>query len=178
MVSHSINICIFQFPKVLSFLYCCFHLLQTEQATKDSTCLRDAVNELSSRAFTNIYRDRTSISESNSKRHGIFIIANTLFKLYFRMNTLQLCNKLIGNVESSKPMMDNLHLFPPIDIATYKYYVGRLKTFEDKFDEAREALRLALQLTPLSEVRNRQRILACLVPIEVINSSLVLTISP
>lgn len=64
-------------------------------------------------------------------------------------------------------MMDNLHLFPAIDIATYKYYVGRLKSFEDKYDEAREALRLALQLTPLSEVRNRQRILACLVPIEV-----------
>jgi hypothetical protein len=141
--------------------------LQAEQATKDAGCLRDAVNELSSRAFTNIYRDRTAITEPQSKRHGIFIIANTLFKLYFKMNTLQLCNKLIGNVESSKPMMDNLHLFPAIDIATYKYYVGRLKSFEDKYDEAREALRLALQLTPLSEVHNRQRILACLVPIEV-----------
>eukprot|EP01033_Poteriospumella_lacustris_P003612 gene3612-2604_t len=140
--------------------------VMAEQATKDAGCLRDAVNELSSRAFTNIYRDRTAITEPQSKRHGIFIIANTLFKLYFKMNTLQLCNKLIGNVESSKPMMDNLHLFPAIDIATYKYYVGRLKSFEDKYDEAREALRLALQLTPLSEVHNRQRILACLVPIE------------
>jgi hypothetical protein len=82
------------------------------------------------------------------------------------MNTLQLCNKLIGNVESSKPMMDNMHLFPAIDIATYKYYIGRLKSFEDKYDEARDALRLSLQLTPMSEVRNRQRILVCLVPIE------------
>lgn len=33
--------------------------------------------------------------------------------------------------------MDNLRLFPVSDVVMYKYYIGRLKMFEDKYEEAR-----------------------------------------
>ena len=33
--------------------------------------------------------------------------------------------------------MDNLKFFPVSDVAMYKYYIGRLKMFEDRYEEAR-----------------------------------------
>jgi nuclear mRNA export protein PCID2/THP1 len=60
-----------------------------------------------------------------------------LFKVYFKVNTLQLCGKLINVVEGPGGIMDNLRLFPVSDVVMYKYYIGRLKMFEDKYEEAR-----------------------------------------
>lgn len=50
----------------------------------------------------------------------------------------------------------------------YKYYNGRLKMFEDKYEEARHCLRFALEHTPENEscFKNRQRILVSLIPVE------------
>ena len=48
---------------------------------------------------------------------------------------------------------------------TYRFYVGRLRIFEDQYDKARECFTYALRNCPLRETRNRQRILAHLVPV-------------
>lgn len=129
--------------------------------------LRDTANHLT-RGFTAVARDRTQVNQPQAKKHAIFVVTNALFQLYFKMNTLQLCVKLINTVEGSGSgsITEYLSYFPVQDVVMYKYYVGRLKMFEDKYDEARECLRFALQHTPPRQVRNRQRILACLVPIE------------
>lgn len=64
--------------------------------------------------------------------------------------------------------MANIMLFPASDVVTYKYYFGRLKMFEDKYEEARDSLHFALKYTPKTKscFKNRQRILASLVPVE------------
>ena len=64
--------------------------------------------------------------------------------------------------------MSNIMLFPVSDVVTYKYYFGRLKMFEDKYEEARDSLHFALKYTPKSKscFKNRQRSLASLVPVE------------
>ena len=63
-------------------------------------------------------------------------------------------------------IMDNLTSFPVTDVVTYKFYIGKLKMFEDRYEEARECLRFALKNTPNSEIKNRQLILTSLVPVE------------
>jgi hypothetical protein len=42
--------------------------------------------------------------------------------------------------------MDNLKLFPVSDVVMYKYYIGRLKMFEDKYEEARLVIDIFLFL--------------------------------
>ena len=65
--------------------------------------------------------------------------------------------------------MTNLKSFPVSDVVMYKYYIGRLNMFEDKYEDARECLRFALKYCPKQYLQNRRRILASLVPIEVSN---------
>lgn len=97
---------------------------------------------------------------------GIFSVTNVLFKIYFKVNTLQLCSKLISVVEGPSGAIDNLHLYPVSDVVTYKYYLGRLKLFEDKYEDARDNLTYALNHTPATCIKNRQRILASLIPVQ------------
>lgn len=77
---------------------------------------------------------------SGSKRLALFAITNTLFKVYFKVNTLQLCGKLINVVQGpGSTAMQNPQIFPVSDVVMYKYYLGRLKMFEDRYLEARSA---------------------------------------
>lgn len=127
--------------------------------------LREAVHDLT-RGFTAVAKDRTPVSSTGSKKRAILAAVNVLFKIYFRLNTLQLCSKTIAVIEGPGHVMGNLSVFPVCDVVTYKFYVGRLKMYEDKFEDAREAFRLALKHCPPHSLRNRQRILAFLVPVE------------
>eukprot|EP01041_Mallomonas_annulata_P009576 gene9576-19901_t len=139
---------------------------QADSALKqrDNEFLKDAQMKLTN-SFTMVAKDRTPVSSPNSKRLAIFAVTNVLFKIYFKLNTLQLCGKLINVVERTG-FIESLEYFPVSDVVTYKYYIGRLKMLEDRFEEARESLSFALQYTPLSEIRNRQRILISLAPVQ------------
>jgi nuclear mRNA export protein PCID2/THP1 len=81
------------------------------------------------------------------------------------MNQPIQCNFIVKHTET----LGDLRMFPISDIVTYKFYVGRLKMFEDRYEEARAALRVALKYTPLSVKQNRLRILATLIPVEMIH---------
>jgi hypothetical protein len=131
----------------------------------NSKFLRESLSHLT-RAFTIVAKDRSPVSQVGSKKLAIFGVTNVLFKIYFKVNTLQLCGKLINVVEGPGAIMDNLPLFPVCDVAMYKYYIGRLKLFEDRYEEARDCLCFALRYCPRGNVKNRQRILASLVPVQ------------
>ena len=135
-----------------------------ERERLSNPCLRDSQNSIT-RGFTLVKKDRKPLTDPSTRKLTIFAVTNVLFKIYFKLNTLQLCGKLINLVET-RDTMENLTLFPVSDVVTYKYYVGRLKMFEDQYEEARECLKFALQYCPRRCTRNRQLILASLVPIE------------
>lgn len=105
--------------------------------------LRESLGSLT-KGFTVVAKDRTPVSDPSSKKLAIFAVTNVLFKVYFKVNTLQLCGKLINVVEGPGGIMDNLRLFPVSDVVMYKYYIGRLKMFEDKYEEARWVIGIAL----------------------------------
>ena len=76
----------------------------------------------------------------------MFAVTNVLFKIYFKVNTLQLCSKLINVIELSNGNTNSNGIFAQIvhypisDVVMYYYYLGRLKLFEDKYEEARYAV--------------------------------------
>jgi len=137
---------------------------KAERERVSNPCLRECQNSIT-RGFTLIAKDRLPITDPACKKRYLFSITNTLFKIYFRLNTLQLMGKLIKLVDSPS-VMANLKAFPCCDVVIYKFYVGRLNMFEDRLEDARECLRYALRYTPLSQKKNRQLILSSLVPIE------------
>ena len=109
-----------------------------ERERLSNPCLRDSQNSIT-RGFTLVKKDRKPLTDPTTRKLTIFAVTNVLFKIYFKLNTLQLCGKLINLVET-RDTMDNLKLFPVSDVVTYKYYVGRLKMFEDQYEEAKECL--------------------------------------
>lgn len=89
------------------------------------------------------------------------------------MNTLQLCSKLINVIEATcykNNILQYDNLYPLSDIVMYYYYLGRLKLFEDKYNESRDYLLLALKYVPnnINNLKNRQRIMINLVAVNVI----------
>ncbi len=40
-------------------------------------------------------------------------------------------------IETPGGVMDHYILFPICDVVMYKYYIGRIRMFEDKYEEAR-----------------------------------------
>ena len=131
----------------------------------DNEHLREAEMLLKA-GFTMVAKDRTPVTQPTAKKLAIFVVTNVLFKIYFRLNTLHNATKIINVVEGPGTVLGSLGPFPTCDVVTYKYYIGRLRMFEDNFEEARECLQLALRRTPLTKLRNRQRILASLIPVE------------
>ena len=103
--------------------------------------LNIALNELQSR-FKGLVRERTPVTSTTSKKHAMFVITNVLFKAYFSLNNLNLCQKLINFVDGPSGVnSSNLTYFPVCDVVMYKFYVGRMKMFQDNYEEANECLR-------------------------------------
>ena len=55
-------------------------------------------------------------------------IVITLFKVYFHLNTLQLCKNLINAVERLQ-----FDAFPASSRVTYMFYLGRLHIFDNDY---------------------------------------------
>lgn len=58
------------------------------------------------------------------------------------------------------------------EMVTYRYYVGRLNMFEDKYEAAEEALDFAFRHCHREAVANKRRILNCLIPVKMLRGRL------
>lgn len=52
----------------------------------------------------------------------------TLFRVYFKLNTLRLCKNLIAAVDRV-----DFSIFPASSRVSYMFFVGRLSIFDDKY---------------------------------------------
>jgi hypothetical protein len=68
---------------------------------------------------------------NKNKRLATLEIVITLFKVYFRLNTLRLCKNLINAVNSKQFLP--FDSFPASQRVTYKYYTGRLAIFDENY---------------------------------------------
>jgi hypothetical protein len=83
---------------------------------------------------------RESVSQESAKKRRLLALTAVLFKIYFKSNNLKQCESLINVINSPRGIAKEDYRYLPIaDVVMYNYFVGRLRTFEDKHEEARSA---------------------------------------
>jgi hypothetical protein len=99
---------------------------------------------------------------AQSKKLGCLFIIVHLFKVYFKLNSLNLGASLVKMVAQLPPLRE----FPIAQQVAYQFYLGRLKVFEEKYDEAEQCLDFAFQHCPRVSPANKRRVLHFLVPVK------------
>jgi len=113
--------------------------------------------------FRNLCTD-TRADAKVSKRWGMMHLVNQLFKIYFKINKINLCNPLKRVVENSG-LKDQ---FPQSHQITYKFYVGRQAMFENDYNTAASYFEYAFQHCPNSCIKNKKIILMYLTPVNML----------
>ncbi|WBW70723.1 TREX/TREX2 complex subunit Pci2 [Schizosaccharomyces osmophilus] len=107
------------------------------------------------RAFNVILSDRQP-SSSPSKKDAVFTISNLLYKLYFRLKQIRLCQTIQANVLSSGVSINQA---TSAEIVTFRYYLGRCHLFQHKIHQAETHLRSAFLNCPDEYYKQKRLIL-------------------
>lgn len=99
--------------------------------------------------------------EEASKRRAAFSLANGLFKIYFFLNNMRLCDTVIKNVSNVLHQLET-H-YPKAELVTFHYYLGRLALYQRRLHKARDSLKKAFDLCKADSWRNRRLILIYLI---------------
>jgi hypothetical protein len=126
-----------------------------EYAEKAAECLMQC--------FRNLCTD-TRTEAQVSKRWGMMHLVNQLFKIYFKINKINLCNPLKRVVENSG-LKDS---FPQSHQITYKFYVGRQAMFDNDFNTAATYFEYAFKNCPNVCLKNKKIILFYLIPVNML----------
>lgn len=112
-----------------------------------------------------VYRNTANTSVTEKKRASLFLVVS-LFKIYFKLNTLHLCKNLIAAV--NLPTFPNFESFPSSQKVTYSYYVGRLAVFDDDYIRAEKNLTYAFTHCSKCNPKNKKLTLRYLIPVKLI----------
>lgn len=129
--------------------------VEYEYAEKTAECLMVC--------FRNLCTDTRSES-AVSKRWGMMHIVNQLFKIYFKINKINLCNPLKRVIENSG-LKDQ---FPRSHQIVYKFYVGRQAMFENDYETAAKYFEFAFENCPSAYKKNKKIILVYLIPVNML----------
>lgn len=138
-------------------------LLPAQQRGKSSKKLDIVINEL--QKLLGICQ-RTSEKPPDSKLMGLLDVMNSLFRLYFRLNNVQLCVNLLKIVNNPHSHLPPIRHFPIADQLEFRYYEGRLSIYEQQILKAEECLDYCLARCPSLSVRNKRLILEYLIPVK------------
>lgn len=106
----------------------------------------------------------TRSSEELTKRWGLLNLVNQLFKLYFKINKLNLMKPMIRAIDS----LQFRDRYPLSQLITYRYYTGRKAMFDSDFKGADEAMTFAFQRCHIRCKKNKRRILIYLIPVKML----------
>lgn len=150
-------------PLVHRFTRVICSLLPAQQQGKSSKKLDIVINEL--QRLLGICQ-RTSEKPPDSKLMGLLDVMNGLFRLYFRLNNVQLCVNLLKIVNNPHSHLPPIRHFPIADQLEFRYYEGRLSIYEQQILKAEECLDYCLARCPSLSVRNKRLILEYLIPVK------------
>jgi hypothetical protein len=124
------------------------------------------------KSFRITVTDRAPIE--TSKKWGSLHVINNLFKIYFQLNNLRLCQNLIRAVEGAgfPKALDGQTIsgrhFPMAQLVTYHYFVGRLSLLNSQFTQAERQLSFSFARCPPTSFKNKRLILRYLVPVRLV----------
>ncbi|XP_062199742.1 enhanced ethylene response protein 5 [Phragmites australis] len=105
-----------------------------------------------------------ALAVKGPKRIGALYVTCQLFKIYFRLGTVNLCRSVIRSIETARNF--DFEDFPVKDKVTYMYYTGRLEVFNENFLVADQKLTYALMHCNSQSESNLRRILKFLIPVK------------
>ena len=100
-----------------------------------------------------------------SKKWGALAVANAIFGIYFRADTLRQCKSIQAGVEGAGASFPPLADFPRAQLVTFRYYTGVLAAAEGDYGRALAALSAALRGCHARYTTNVRRVLRTLVPV-------------
>ncbi|RWS24846.1 PCI domain-containing protein 2-like protein [Leptotrombidium deliense] len=106
----------------------------------------------------------TRASNENSKRKAMMNIINQLFKIYFKINKLNLCKPLIRALENAN-LMDQFTLAQKV---TYNYFLGMKCMFDSEYKKADELLTFSFNKCYPKSTKNKRLILIFLIPVKML----------
>jgi hypothetical protein len=110
------------------------------------------------RCFQCILSDRDP--SPAGRQRIVLVVANLLFKLYFRLNQVRMCETVARNIVASGANFNN---YSRAERVGYRYYLGRYYLTQQQFRRSRSHLVWALQHCSVRHHGNRRLILAYLV---------------
>lgn len=116
------------------------------------------------RYYRNMIQDRSAVAVS--KKMGCLFVIVHLFKIYFKLNNLRLCNNLVNSVNNAS--FPQFSSFPKSQTVSYNYYLGRLMVFEEQYDRAEECLDYSFKHCHRDHLANKSRILQFLIPVKLL----------
>jgi hypothetical protein len=139
----------------------------------DETDKREESARLLSRVFTICITDRAALS--NSKKWASIGMANLLFRLYFRLGTIRLCNNIVRAIDTTTSATDfpSITAFPKAEQIVYSYYRARLAINLNEFRKAEEWLTHAVKICPFQS--QKRELMIYLILVKMIHGHLPLT---
>ncbi|XP_004207156.2 PCI domain-containing protein 2 isoform X1 [Hydra vulgaris] len=132
---------------------------------KEGTGKENEILEKSAEYIMNCFRvcvSDTRAAIENSKKWGMLSVVNQLFKIYFKINKLQLCKPLTRAIDSLQ-IKDQ---FPKAHLVTYKFFVGKKAMFDSEYKLADEFLSYSFEHCHKESKKNKRIILIYLLPVK------------
>lgn len=125
---------------------------KADASTRKQETLRDVEKTLK-KGFSACWTDKTL-----GKRPATLYVVTQLLKIYFKLNLMKLAQPLtrpLGKINWTE--------FPKADVVAYRFFLGRLRLFEDQYADAEDHLAYAFEKCPRGA--NKRAILEFLLPV-------------
>jgi hypothetical protein len=134
-----------ELPILKTLAWCLYHLalkapINSEDGSTREVQLEECARALS-RCFTQTLTDRSPINVS--KKWGSLFIVVLLFRIYFRLNHLRLCDTLLRALENPQLEFPPLNQFPKSEWISFAYYRARIHINHNELENACELLKEA-----------------------------------
>ncbi|KAF2127949.1 hypothetical protein P153DRAFT_386926 [Dothidotthia symphoricarpi CBS 119687] len=135
-----------------------------------STAARNEKLEEAARVFNRIFAlclgDRNP-DLSESRKWGVYCIANLQFKTYFKLNAISLSKNVVRSIEAQHDLPP-FQLYPKAHRVTYRYYTGVLAFLQEDYAKAEKSLQEAWESCWVRSEQNKSLILTYLIPCRLI----------
>ncbi|KAF1851602.1 uncharacterized protein K460DRAFT_413142 [Cucurbitaria berberidis CBS 394.84] len=104
---------------------------------------------------------------SESRKWGVYCIANLQFKTYFKLKAISLSKNVVRSIEAQSDLPP-FELYPRAHRVTYKYYTGVLAFLQEDYAKAEKNLQGAWESCWSRSLQNKSLILTYLIPCRLI----------
>mmetsp|Transcript_21406 Transcript_21406/g.46870 ORF Transcript_21406/g.46870 Transcript_21406/m.46870 type:complete len:411 (-) Transcript_21406:585-1817(-) len=102
------------------------------------------------------------------KRTASVAVACIMFKVYFKLNTINNCKNVAKSVDVTLKVYDVFDSAAAAHRVTFRYYTGRLAAYDEDFDTADKHLSYAYAMCHRDATQNQRKILRYLIPIKML----------